>query len=407
MTASRSDSVGGGGRAAGGHDFDGLLCSAAAREIPLIGSATHVTSWLCIEQPGAWGRDVIADEVLGPEITAELAARTTASHARPTLIRRPGRHEFTGVRTVLIANTRPGASWCERFEITDPKQLLDLDLTLLDGPAPGIGSPVTDPLVLVCAHGKRDQCCALLGRPIAAHLAHFYPGQVWECSHTGGHRFAPAVVLLPTGLTYGRLNPDSATAIVESAHRGEVPLTGFRGRSYYTPVEQVAEIAVRQHLDDPATPIDALTVHPADPETHSESTTFAGAAVVTHRDGRRWLVTTRTVTHAPPPSQLRRRPQTRHRPRRRHHQPVRLTRTPRSRTGPAPEDAGPVGFRAGSAHQCVPGTRRAARRRAVPVTRMAGGTGRRRRWGVTISTSVVSGAVTVSPLAAGESGMAR
>ncbi|MFC9998554.1 sucrase ferredoxin [Nocardia sp. NPDC127526] len=280
------------------NDFQGLLCSAAAQEIPLAGSATHVTSWLCIEQPGAWGRDVIADAVLGPEITAELAARTTASHARPTLIRRPGRHEFTGVRTILIASTRPGNAWCERFEITDLKQLLDLDPNLFDGPAPGIGAPVTDPLVLVCAHGKRDQCCALLGRPIAAHLAHFHPGQVWECSHTGGHRFAPALVLLPTGLTYGRLNPDSASTVVETARRGEVALTGFRGRSYYTPVEQVAEIAVRERISDAA--IDALTVEPApDIPPPPDPATFAGAALVTHRDGRRWLVTTRTITYAP------------------------------------------------------------------------------------------------------------
>ncbi|MFB7721628.1 sucrase ferredoxin [Nocardia sp. NPDC056100] len=297
--------------------FDGMPCSAAALEIPLPGSATRITGWLCIEQPGAWGRDVIGDEVLGPEITADLAARTKAARVRPTLIRRPGRNEFTGVRTVLIASSRPSGSWCERFEIADLKELLDLDLHLLNGPAPGIGAAVPEPPILVCAHGKRDQCCARLGRPIAASLIEEYPDRVWECSHTGGHRFAPAVIQLPSGLTYGRLDADSARAMVAAADRGEVSLTGFRGRSCYTPVEQVAEVAVRQLISDesytsgagqPAAGdadagalIDDLIVTATDIDsaTARDPATCAGAATVTHRDGRRWLVTARTVAYAP------------------------------------------------------------------------------------------------------------
>ncbi|MFE3188587.1 sucrase ferredoxin [Nocardia sp. NPDC059240] len=306
--------------------FEGLPCSTAALEVPLPGSATRITGWLCVEQPGAWGRDVIGDEVLGPAITPELAARTKAAHVRPTLIRRPGRSEFTGVRTVLLVSSRPEGSWCERFEISDLRELLDIDLHLLNGPPPGIGAAVTDPLVLVCAHGKRDQCCALLGRPIAASLSASHPDRVWECSHTGGHRFAPAVIALPTGLTYGRLDEDSAHAMLAAADKGEVSLTGLRGRSCYHPVEQVAEVAVRQRLADAtytlanpgtenpgagtglpagdldlAAGIDDLIVEaaPEHSELVTDPATFAGAAQVTHRDGRRWLVTTRTVAYAP------------------------------------------------------------------------------------------------------------
>ncbi|MFI6045151.1 sucrase ferredoxin [Nocardia sp. NPDC051321] len=265
-----------------------MLCSAAATETPLPGTATQVTGWLCVEHPGAWGRDVIGDEVLGPELTPELAARTAAAHVRPTLIRRPGRNEFNGTRTVLLASSRPEGSWCERFEITDLKQLLDIDLHLLTGQAPGIGVPVRDPLVLVCAHGKRDQCCALLGRPIAAELATKYPGQVWECSHTGGHRFAPALVLLPSGLTYGRLDAATAEEMVEAARRGQVSLTGLRGRSCYPPLEQLAEVAVREQV---CAATNDLTVVP----DHAS----ADAALVTHRDGRRWRVTARTIAFPP------------------------------------------------------------------------------------------------------------
>lgn len=274
--------------------FEGMLCTAAAADIPLLGTAGHFTGWLCIEHPGAWGGDVIGDEVLGPEITAELAARTSAAQVRPTLIRRPGRNEFTGTRTVLLVSSRPEGSWCERFEITDLRQLFDIDLHLVDGPPPGIGVRVDDSVVLVCAHGKRDQCCALLGRPIAAAMAADYPGRVWEASHTGGHRFAPAVVLLPSGLTYGRVDATAAKAMLEAADVGEVSLTGLRGRGCYPPISQLAEVAVREQI--PANASD-LTVHPDQAPTHDP--TMAGAAIVTHRDGRCWRVTARTVPAAP------------------------------------------------------------------------------------------------------------
>ncbi|NKY86525.1 sucrase ferredoxin [Nocardia veterana] len=274
-----------------------MPCSAAAADLPLPGSATWVSAWLCIEQPGAWGRDVIGDAVLGAELTAELAARTKAARVRPTLIRRPGRSEFTGVRTVLLAASRPRGSWCERLHITDLKQLLDIDLHVVNGPAPGIGAPVTDPLTLVCAHGKRDQCCARLGRPIAARLAQEYPEHVWECSHTGGHRFAPAMVILPMGLTYGRVDGAAAIRAVAAAQRNTLSLEGFRGRSCHSPVEQVAEAAVRERVSAGLDDLTVTSVEEAVPT--SNTATFAGAARVRHADGRHWLVTARTVAYPP------------------------------------------------------------------------------------------------------------
>ncbi|RBO88809.1 sucrase ferredoxin [Nocardia puris] len=275
--------------------FDGLPCSTAAAEVPLPGSATRIGAWLCVEHPGAWGRDVIGDEVLGPELTAELAARTSAAKVRPTLIRRPGRYEFTGARTVLLVNSHAEGGWCERLEITDLAQLLDLDPHLINGAPPGLGERVEEPPVLVCAHGKRDQCCARLGRPIAATLARRYPGRVWECSHTGGHRFAPAMVVLPSGLTYGRVDAAEAIAAVEAVAREEVSLAGLRGRAGHKPVEQVAELAVRAEI---TANLDDLTVR----SEHIDATgdpTYAGAALVHHRDGRVWRVTARTVPFAP------------------------------------------------------------------------------------------------------------
>ncbi|MBC2643435.1 MULTISPECIES: sucrase ferredoxin [unclassified Rhodococcus (in: high G+C Gram-positive bacteria)] len=250
-------------------------CSAlSAFDEPLAGTAAQVTGWVCLEFPGAWGRDVLDGTALGSDLARELGARADAAGVRIMFIRRPGRGAASPERrTVLLAQSHPARSWCERLEIAFPEDLLDLDLGLIAGTAPGLGAPVTDPVVLVCAHGKRDQCCAVLGRPVAAALAEEFGDAVWECSHTGGHRFAPSQILLPTGYTYGRLSVRQSAEAVRAAARGEVYPTGLRGRSCWDVPGQVAELAVRELVDAAA---DDLAVH--------------ANSIVTHRDGRRWAV---------------------------------------------------------------------------------------------------------------------
>ncbi|MCA1006309.1 sucrase ferredoxin [Rhodococcus hoagii] len=254
-----------------------FTCSVLSADEPLPGSAAQVAGWVCVEYPGAWGRDVLDGTALGVELAGALSERADAAGVRIMFIRRPGRTEDRGTRTVLLANSHPDHAWCERLEIGAVADLLDIDLTQIAGPAPGLGERVDGPVVLVCAHGKRDQCCAVLGRPVAATLGAEFPGDVWECSHTGGHRFAPSMILLPSGNTYGRLTPAESRIAVHAARDHEVYLPGLRGRSVWGQRGQVAEVAVRE--DVPAR-TDDLTVDESAPDP-----------VVTHRDGRRWRVT--------------------------------------------------------------------------------------------------------------------
>ncbi|GAA4405978.1 sucrase ferredoxin [Tsukamurella soli] len=236
---------------------------------PLPGTAATEDGWLCIESSGGWAHDVLRSDVFAPDVAAAISRFAKRHRLRVLLIRRPGRVDHRRARTVFIASSVPGGTSLRRFTVTDYAAIAELD------PASG---EEAGPIALVCAHGRRDVCCAVRGRPIAAALAGCYPDPVvWECSHTGGHRFAPVLIVLPTGYTYGRVTGQSAKDVFDGARAGVVLPAGLRGRSSTPPVGQVAEVAMRELLG-PA-PVDALTV-----------TVDGDRAIVAHADGRSWVV---------------------------------------------------------------------------------------------------------------------
>ena len=96
------------------------------------------------------------------------------------------------------------------------------------------------PLFAVCAHGTHDVCCAIRGRPVAQALNRVRPGRVWESSHVGGDRFAANVLVLPSGVLYGRVVESSARALVDAADRGGVLQHHLRGRVGFSPEVQAA-----------------------------------------------------------------------------------------------------------------------------------------------------------------------
>jgi hypothetical protein len=123
----------------------------------------------------------------------------------------------------------------------DDAELLTLEVDA-DVPSTASSQGTEDelPLYLVCAHAKHDLCCAVRGRPVAAALHAARPGRVWECSHVGGERFAANVLVLPTGMLYGRLPPFFANGFAGSVERGMVLSTLLRGRIGFAPIEQAA-----------------------------------------------------------------------------------------------------------------------------------------------------------------------
>lgn len=213
-------------------------CSVASVEDaePIIGTAPTDTEILLVECPGPWGREAVTDNRL-PDVVREHLG---SLDLKVFLLRRyvTGRDDGSagpGTRVFLASATADG--YDVRGTVLDrPEELIDLDLASM---------PAYDgPLWLVCTNGKRDRCCAELGRPIAGLLSQEWPEGTWETTHLGGHRFSGTLLALPSGLTLGRLDTATALAACEAVDRGEVPVEWVRGRAGRPGVEQVRELHV-------------------------------------------------------------------------------------------------------------------------------------------------------------------
>lgn len=239
------------------HDLDrcALVSRAAAED--LAGTASRVTRWLAVEQPGSWGANALIDSKLDERTARTLQSAARRHGVRVLMIRQPGWRKPEGRRSVFIARTRPAGSWIERLAVDDG-DLAHLDWDAFDADdAPGLGEPGPD-LHLVCTNGKHDPCCADQARPVVRALDDSDVPEVWESSHVGGDRFAANVVCLPIGVYFGRVGPDEAASVLHEMDDGRIRLDRYRGRSCFGTLVQAAEVFVRRALDEAR--LDALSV---------------------------------------------------------------------------------------------------------------------------------------------------
>ncbi len=284
-------------------------CSAlsALADESAYGSAASAGCWVGLEQAGPWGRQAATQSHLDPALGARLDTAVSAVGGRLALLRAPGAHaddHHAVARTVLVASCAPGREWLLTGSVGSPVDLERLDLgALAAGDRAAVVrslpvlSPVDEPHLLVCTNGRRDLCCAVRGRPVAQGASAARPGRVWETSHTGGHRFAPTAVLLPSGVTLARLDVDLAVQALDAAGRGELPGSVLgpvhdRGACGLPPAQRVAVSAVRQTAE--VRGLHDLTA--GQPAPAGERTWRVG---VRHRDGRSWTTTVTSGVRGP------------------------------------------------------------------------------------------------------------
>lgn len=253
----------------------------AALDEPLRATAPErAASWLLLEHPGPWPATGLPEDL--PVAARQVLVAATEAGVRPQLVRRVADRR-RAVATVVLASCRPQQRWTERRTLVDLRELLDLDLAALAaGESPGFGTRAADRVVLVCTHGRRDVCCARLGRPLAVLLDAQLPGQVWETTHVGGDRFAPNVVSLPDGSYHGGVGLADVPALAEALAGRRVLLPRLRGRAGLPAAFQAADHFVREHTGETA--LDAVQLVACTPSPSGE----VCVELLVH--GHRWCV---------------------------------------------------------------------------------------------------------------------
>jgi hypothetical protein len=219
--------------------------ASAGRAEPMFATASRVDRWLLVEQTGPWGPESVPAARMAPEAFATVSRLAREFRARLLLIRRPSSSEAeqSGV-TVFLAESRAGRELLMSRRFDDVAELPSLQPPARD---PGWREE-TEPLYLVCTHGRHDPCCALFGRPVASAMCGLVPERTWESSHVGGDRFGANVVVLPQGLYLGRVIPGRAPEVVDAISERRIPVDLLRGRSSFTLTAQAAQHFARAEL---------------------------------------------------------------------------------------------------------------------------------------------------------------
>ena len=253
------------------------------RDEPLYATASLVTTWLLIEQPGAWGPDALLDSGFPSESARSLLREAASLRIRILAIRR--RETEGTVRTVFLVHSG-GDGLSPQVAVgstSDPAGLVELDLAgLARGQLPDFGAPVDGPVYLVCTHGRHDICCADKGRPLYRELAEVRPDQTWEVSHLGGDRFAGNLVVLPRGDYFGRVAPQDVGSLVLEYETQKLDMAHHRGRSIQPRLVQAAEHFLRTSRS--LTGFDVLDlVEYSRPDPRHAEVLFRDDENVTHR----------------------------------------------------------------------------------------------------------------------------
>lgn len=234
-----------------------LRCRQQAMDLGLdpVGTAQPLAGLVLVERPLPWPRDVSEDPVLAPAVEAGLAGGEDLP-VRPFAVvpaeadSRAARARDGRVTVSSFVNPEATAApFRKRTYRVAADRVADVARTLAAGEAPD--EPVTDDTsdrgdLLICTHGARDRCCGNLGTTLYRSVsARWSSLNVHRVSHTGGHRFAPTAILLPSGTVWGHLDDEVLDSIVNRTVPFVEVIRHFRGSAVMASrAAQVAEAAV-------------------------------------------------------------------------------------------------------------------------------------------------------------------
>jgi hypothetical protein len=199
-----------------------------------------------LEYPGRWGSKAFEESSIPTQVKQAVSSQLAdIPHSRLLLIKQEGR---AGDEIAFFAATASAAKpSLYHLNLGGYAELLDLDLKALAAGGQGFAAARVDELLFaLCTNGLRDQCCAINGIQALPGLREDFGKTLWQSTHHGGHRFGANLLIMPYGLSLGRMHREDAAQALRAAQRGEVSLDHLRGRSSLNAVAQAAEILLRR-----------------------------------------------------------------------------------------------------------------------------------------------------------------
>jgi hypothetical protein len=231
-----------------GSDASRFYCSELSRLSGETSAGTASTGavWLLLEYPHGWGRRAFEESALPPQVKQFLSDSMARIRHSRLLFVKTDRGRADARMNLFVVRCRERSPFAVRLRLEKYEDVTGYDLAAVAaGRDPQGGETTTEPLFLVCTHGRRDKCCAKFGVPLYNSLREFAGDSVWQSSHVGGDRFAGNLVCFPHGLFYAHATPESGRRVVADYRAGLVAAREFRGRACYSHFIQAAEAFVR------------------------------------------------------------------------------------------------------------------------------------------------------------------
>jgi hypothetical protein len=219
-----------------------VRCATWARSVALDpgGTAGRPNGFLVVDRPLPWPRDIGEIDGLGDVVAL----------AREHGLRVQGRVPTLGQAEHITLYRRAPEGPFRGYFGEDVDAAADLAAALARPPR-SVDHPGE---VLVCTHGRRDTCCGSAGTTLFASLtgaARSVSGAtvagrtVNRTSHTGGHRFAPTVIVLPEGTAWAFADADLVERVVTRSGPLKDVVPRYRGcTGLSSPALQCLERAV-------------------------------------------------------------------------------------------------------------------------------------------------------------------
>jgi len=235
-------------------DFQpGFSCKAFSEQAgePLFATTVQTDVYLLLEYNVVWEEKAFEKSAISGEVKEWMTSRMKEMPTPRLLLIKNISSARLGKICFFVGVTHGITPRLYAFELQSYEDLLKLDL-----PAIVAGDGIyqsylrQEALFIVCTNGRRDPDCARHGIAVYNAMVEAIGDNesisVWQSTHVGGHRFAANMTLLPYGLLFGRVDPESALKVLDSFRRGEIYLPNLRGRASYSVITQAGEHFLRQ-----------------------------------------------------------------------------------------------------------------------------------------------------------------